>query len=180
MLHLANTDGCQGPASQACPLQVAPRPSEPTLNGPSCCLHGLSSNDMPRILRNSIDCFLCQSNGRRAVELQLLLGADNGREGKVLKMIVSLLGLSVELCGLNHIIIRKWSRADPLFYPRSTRHYTVAMSCYPGQTWGNKKVIRKKKSTKKCKKVKNNSYWKENQGTINKFSSVHIHIKTVH
>lgn len=62
---------------------------------------------MPRILRNSIDCFLCQSNGRRAVELQLLLGADNGREGKVLKMIVSLLGLSVELCGLNHIIIRK-------------------------------------------------------------------------
>jgi len=47
MLHLANTDGCQGLASQACPLQVAPRPSEPILNGPSCCLHGLSSNDMP-------------------------------------------------------------------------------------------------------------------------------------
>lgn len=47
MLHLANTDGCQGLASQACPLQVAPRPSESALNGPSCCLHGLSSNDMP-------------------------------------------------------------------------------------------------------------------------------------
>lgn len=29
MLHLANTDGCQGPLSQACPLGVAPRPSEP-------------------------------------------------------------------------------------------------------------------------------------------------------
>lgn len=47
MLHLANTDGCQGLASQACPLQVAPRPSEPTLKGPTCCLRGLSSNDMP-------------------------------------------------------------------------------------------------------------------------------------
>lgn len=47
MLHLANTDGCQGPASQACPLQVAPRPSGAVVNGPSRCLHGLSSNDMP-------------------------------------------------------------------------------------------------------------------------------------
>lgn len=47
MLHLANTDGCQGLASQACPLQVAPRPSGPTLKGPSRCLRGLSSNDMP-------------------------------------------------------------------------------------------------------------------------------------
>lgn len=47
MLHLANTDCCQGLASQACPLQVVPRPSEPTLKGPSHCLRGLSSNDMP-------------------------------------------------------------------------------------------------------------------------------------
>lgn len=47
MLHLANTDGCQGLVSQACPLQVAPRPSEPTLKGPSHCLRGLSCNDMP-------------------------------------------------------------------------------------------------------------------------------------
>lgn len=41
---------------------------------------------------------------------------ERERERKVLKkMIVSLSGLCVEICGLNHIIIRKWRGAGPLF-----------------------------------------------------------------
>lgn len=86
-------------------------------------------------LRNSIDRFHRQSNGRRGVGLRLLLGTDNGSERKVLKMIVSLLGLSVEICGLNHIIIRKWSGAGRLFYALSTRRNMAAMFGYSDQTW---------------------------------------------
>lgn len=78
-------------------------------------------------LSNSIDWLHRHSNGRRSVELRLLLETDNGGEGKVVKMIVSLLGLCVEICGLNHIIIRKRSGAGPLFYSPSTRHDMAAM-----------------------------------------------------
>lgn len=78
-------------------------------------------------LSNSIDWLHHHSNGRRGVETRLLLETDNGGEGKVVKMIVSLLGLCVEICGLNHIIIRKRSRAGPLFYSLSTRHDMAAM-----------------------------------------------------
>lgn len=64
---------------------------------------------------NSIDWLHHNSKGRRGVEPGLLLERDNGGEGKVLKMIVSLLGLCVEISGLNHIIIRKRSGAGPFF-----------------------------------------------------------------
>lgn len=46
-------------------------------------------------LSNSIDGLLHNGGGRRGVEPGLLLQADNGGEGKMFKMIVSLLGLCV-------------------------------------------------------------------------------------
>ena len=94
MLHLANTDGCQGLVSQACPLQVAPRPSEPTLKGPFHCLRGLSSNDMP---------YSPPKLHRRAPPPSMVGGEVLSQsycwqkmvEKKMFKMIVSLLGLCV-------------------------------------------------------------------------------------
>lgn len=66
-------------------------------------------------LSNSIERLHRRGKGRRGVDPSPLLETDNGGEGKVLKMIVSLSGLCVEICGLNHIIIRKRSGAGRLF-----------------------------------------------------------------
>lgn len=73
-------------------------------------------------LSNSIDWLHRHSNGRSGVERKPLFESDNSREGKLLKMIVSLLGFSVRdlWTESHHNKEEKWSRS--LFYSPATRH----------------------------------------------------------
>lgn len=108
MLHLANTDGCQGLASQACPLQVAPRPSEPTLKGPTRCLRGLSSNDMPH---SPLKLGRWAPPPRQWEESWYCCRRIMVEREKCSKWLCLCWGSVWGPCGLNHIIIRKQSGA---------------------------------------------------------------------
>lgn len=129
MLHLANTDGCQGLVSQACPLQVAPRPSEPTLKGPSHCLRGLSCNDMPhsppKLHRRA-------PPPRQWEERCLSLGYCCRRimaKGKMFRMIVSLLGLWVgDLLSESHH--NKETKSSTLKKTNQNKKYLLCLVCW--------------------------------------------------
>lgn len=84
--------------------------------------------------RNSIDWFLCQSNGRRGVESRLLLETDNRREGESVKNdCVSVGAQCRDLWTESHHNKEVKRSRSFFFYSPPTRHNVAAMFWSPGQ-----------------------------------------------